>query len=174
MFFLQMSGFPGSGKSTLSRLIGREMNAVIIDHDVVKSALMDSMTEGTLDTKRVGGMAYEIEWTLIDFHLSQGHSVILDSPCLYPEMLVKGAKLAKNYNVKYKYIECFIDDFHEIDRRLRTRERKVSQIQQLPNDETFIHALAMSKRPQDIAWLRVDTSQEIRSYLGEALVYLRA
>jgi predicted kinase len=34
-----MSGFPGSGKSTLAKQIAKRTNAVIIDHDVVKSAL---------------------------------------------------------------------------------------------------------------------------------------
>jgi len=34
MFFLQMSGFPGSGKSTLSRIIANETGAVIIDQNL--------------------------------------------------------------------------------------------------------------------------------------------
>lgn len=34
MFFLQMSGFPGSGKSTLGRLIAKHTNAIVIDHDI--------------------------------------------------------------------------------------------------------------------------------------------
>ena len=43
MFFVQMSGFPGSGKSTLARKIAKRTGGVIIDHDIVKSALLLSL-----------------------------------------------------------------------------------------------------------------------------------
>lgn len=45
MFFLQMSGFPGSGKSTLARFVAQHTGAVVIDHDIVKTALMEAMNE---------------------------------------------------------------------------------------------------------------------------------
>ncbi len=48
MFFLQMSGFPGSGKSTLSREIARRLDAVIVDHDVTKTALLESTSQHRL------------------------------------------------------------------------------------------------------------------------------
>lgn len=38
-----MSGFPGSGKSTVSKYIAKLTGAVIIDHDVLKSALLKSL-----------------------------------------------------------------------------------------------------------------------------------
>lgn len=40
-----MSGFPGSGKSTLARQIAKLTGAVIIDHDIVKSALLIILTQ---------------------------------------------------------------------------------------------------------------------------------
>ncbi len=36
LFFLQMSGFPGSGKSTVSKYIAKLTGAVIVEHDVLK------------------------------------------------------------------------------------------------------------------------------------------
>lgn len=174
VFFLQMSGFPGSGKSTLSRLIGQETKAVIIDHDVVKTAMLESLGDGVLDSRRVGGIAYDIEWALIDFHLSEAHSVILDSPCLYHRMLVKGAELTKKYNVDYKYIECVIDDLDELDRRLKTRRRMMSQIRQVPDQEDFKSALSRSQRPTDVKWIRVDTSQPIQDYIQEVMAYVNS
>lgn len=67
-----MSGFPGSGKSTLSRQIAKRTGAVIIDHDIVKSALLTSLKDFSIDEKIIGKVAYNIDWSLIDFHLSQG------------------------------------------------------------------------------------------------------
>ncbi len=49
MFFVQMSGHPGSGKSTLARQIGKRTGAVIIDHDIVKSALLNSIDGVPID-----------------------------------------------------------------------------------------------------------------------------
>jgi len=46
-----MSGFPGSGKSTLSREIAKRTGSIIIDHDIVKSALLNSIDEGSIDGK---------------------------------------------------------------------------------------------------------------------------
>ncbi len=71
MFFLQMSGLPGSGKSTLSRQIAKNTGAVVIDHDIVKTALLESLEIRQIETEAAGGISYEIEWVLIDFHLSR-------------------------------------------------------------------------------------------------------
>lgn len=84
-----MSGFPGSGKSTLSKYIAKLTGAVIVDHDVVKSALLKSLKAKGVEPTVVGGVSYDIEWKLIGFLLEQEHSVILDSPCLYEGMLEK-------------------------------------------------------------------------------------
>lgn len=119
MFFVQMSGFPGSGKSTLARQILKRTGAVIVDHDIVKSALLHSMEEGEIDSNLAGKISYNIDWSLIEFHLSQGQDVIFDSPCLYQEMIDKGTYLSKKYNVKYKYVECYLSDIHEINFRLK-------------------------------------------------------
>ncbi|GIP29112.1 hypothetical protein J23TS9_42420 [Paenibacillus sp. J23TS9] len=45
MLFLQMSGFPGSGKSTLAREIAKFTKAVIIDHDIVKTGLLEGLID---------------------------------------------------------------------------------------------------------------------------------
>jgi predicted kinase len=76
MFFVQMSGFPGSGKSTLARQIGKRTGAVIIDHDIIKSALLNTIEETPIHGKQAGKISYNIDWSLIEFHLSQGHNVI--------------------------------------------------------------------------------------------------
>ena len=89
MFFLQMSGFPCSGKSTLAKQIAKLTGAVIVDHDVVKTALLRSINDKSIDLKVAGKVSYEIDWSLIDFYLSQGLNTILDSPCFYAEMVEK-------------------------------------------------------------------------------------
>ncbi|WP_236634079.1 MULTISPECIES: AAA family ATPase [unclassified Exiguobacterium] len=61
MFFLQMSGFPGSGKSTLARAIAPQLDAIIVDHDVTKTALLESMVDHPPDPALAGKVAYDID-----------------------------------------------------------------------------------------------------------------
>jgi predicted kinase len=171
MFFVQMSGFPGSGKSTLALEIAKETGAVIIDHDVVKTALLESI--GTsIDARSTGAMSYHIDWSLIDSLLSQGRSVIFDSPCLYEEMIQKGTTLTKKYDVTYKYVECYLDDRKEINNRLKSRERMISQIEEISSEEAFQYTIKNSKKPLDIKCLVVDTSQPLESYVQTVLNYI--
>lgn len=40
MFLLQMAGFPGSGKSTMAEKIRKNTNAIVVDRDIIKSAML--------------------------------------------------------------------------------------------------------------------------------------
>ena len=55
----------------------------------MKSALLRSLEVKGIESTIIGGLAYDAEWALIDSYLEQGHSVILDSPCLYKGMVEK-------------------------------------------------------------------------------------
>jgi len=169
--FIQMSGFPGSGKSTLACEIAKRTGAVIIDHDIVKSALLQSIYDASIDPKVAGGIAYNIDWALIDFHLASGHSVILDSPCLYDEMVEKGTALTEKHQVKYKYVECVLNDFTEINRRLKNRERMVSQIEEIKSEAAFLHTVQHSKKPH-IRICTVETNQPLKNYIEEVMDYI--
>jgi predicted kinase len=172
MFFLQMSGFPGSGKSTLAKELASRTGAVIIDHDVSKTALLDSLNGTDLNAKELGRAAYAVDWAFAEFQLAQGQSVIFDSPCLYAEMIRKGTDIAQKYSVSYKYIECYLNDFIEINNRLENRQRLPSQIRNVESESIFTRALAASQKPEGHAWLRVDAGIDVEKCLGSALQYL--
>lgn len=171
MFFLQMSGFPGSGKSTLSRRIAKITGAIIIDHDISKSSILESMGDRNLELKVLGMTSYNVDWALIEFYLSQSYDVIFDSPCFYSEMIERGSSLSKKYRAKYKYVECYLNDYQEISKRLQNRERMISQISGT-SEEEFRKNINESKRPNDIQCLLVDSSQPIEMYLNNVLNYI--
>ncbi|WP_010099238.1 AAA family ATPase [Ornithinibacillus scapharcae] len=170
MFFLQMSGFPGSGKSTLAKEIARQKNAVLIDHDVVKSALLDNSMN--MDSTLVGSISYHIEWALIESNLAVGNSVILDSPCLYETMIEKGECLVDKYHCKYKYIECLLNDFDEINNRLKQRDKMPSQIREVNSEENFQATLANSKKPKHHQILTINTAMPFETYIKEVMEYM--
>lgn len=171
MFFLQMSGYPGSGKSTLSRLIGKQTGAIVLDHDIVKSSLLES-SDVNIDHKLAGKISYNIEWALVDSYLSQGHKVILDSPCLYSEMIEKGQALSERHRVNYKYVECYLPDYGEINNRLRNRKQMISQILQAPSEEALLKTIENTKRPSGDEYLIVDTKQPVDTYIEAVMKYV--
>ena len=170
-FFLQMSGMPGTGKSTLAKAIARRMGCVVVDHDVVKSALLRA-TGNDLSSDQAGKISYAIDWDLIDYYLDQGHSVILDSPCIYDVALITGQRLAKKYGIPYKYIECQLKDMTQIDARLRRRSALLSQNRGVQSSEEFDRSFGSSKRPSNEPFLIADTSLPISNYFDEVLSYV--
>jgi predicted kinase len=121
-----MSGAPGSGKSTLSRLMAQSLDGVIIDHDLLKSFFLDS----DVAFDRAGRLAYRLQWVLAADLLGQGRrAVVVDSPCNFAEILERGATIASEHGAAYRYVECrvSVDDVALLDRRIQGRVAMRSQ-----------------------------------------------
>lgn len=84
------------------------------------------------------------DWTRIEYrvlsfdiaayYLSKGTSIIIDTPCYFKGTVDKGLELCKKYNSAYKYIECKVDSYEEIERRIKTRKALVTQINETTRD----------------------------------------
>ncbi len=157
-----MAGMPGAGKSALARLIGRSTMAVVLDKDVLKTAAL----EAGADEKLAGGIAYDTFFALADHLLSQGWTVVLDSPSFWETIPRRGSEIAAERHVPYFFIECYCDDELELARRLRERTRMASQ----PGVEALDERMETVTPPD--AHLRVDTNKPIEHSLSIALEYL--
>jgi predicted kinase len=161
-FLLQMAGMPGAGKSALARLIGRSTKAIVLDKDVLKTAAL----EAGADEKLASGIAYDTFFALASHMLSQGWTVVLDSPSFWATIPKRGSELAAERHVPYFFIECYCDDDLELARRLRERTPMASQ----PGVEVLDESWETIPPPD--AHLRVDTTQPIDHSLSIALDYL--
>lgn len=118
-----MSGAPGSGKSTVAKLLRSSIGGVVIDHDILRSFLLGS----GLPFNEAAKHAYQLQWTLAQELIKQDLNVIIDSTCNFQEVLDQGSKRAKQYGYPYWYIECKVQDLDLLDQRLRIRIPMKSQ-----------------------------------------------
>jgi predicted kinase len=178
--FIQMSGAPGSGKTTIAKGIAHRIGAVVIDHDVTKSALLAADVPVDL----AGAASYQVLGAMAQHLLSQGFHVIFDSPCYYRELLERGQQLAQAAGATYLYIECLVADLDELDRRLRTRPSLPSQVtgvylspadgngQTPPGSAVFQEWITGMKRPLS-NYLLLDTTRPLAVNLEKAMLYIK-
>lgn len=121
---LQLSGVPGAGKSTLARAIAEVTPFVVIDTDVLKSALIHA----GLSPVMAGPATYAAALAVAADLLAQGSSVVLDSPCRYRELLVEGVTIARDAGVRYGFVELWAEDVSVLLARLDRRTPKISQL----------------------------------------------
>jgi predicted kinase len=178
-FYLQMSGVPGSGKSTVAAAVAEATDGVIIDHDITKSALLEAGVPPALARKA----SYSVLKSVAGHLLMQGKSVIFDSPCFYDSLLESGMQLARRFGAAYLYIECVLNDLEQLDRRLRSRPRHPSQVagvqgqptpasgEVLVNEQVFLEWMRGMKRPAG-DYLVLDTSDDIEAVTQAAVAYV--
>ncbi len=180
-YLIQMSGVPGSGKSTIARGIAGDLKAIVLDHDDTKSAILSTGIENNLS----GMASYEVIKVFVEQFVSQGFTVIIDSPCLYSELLDFGQTVANRYQVRYRYIECRLDDLEELNDRLENRSSKTSQAKTLNTSilvhgkpparearDVFVEWAEDMKRP-DLDFLVIDSSEPPNVCISQALGYVR-
>ncbi|MEM7334335.1 MAG: ATP-binding protein, partial [Chloroflexota bacterium] len=178
LYFVQMSGAPGSGKTTVATAVAPHLKAVILDHDVTKTALLDS----GIALSESGKGSYAVIKALVSTFLAQGHNIILDSPCFYEELLTFGLEVAEKYGAQYRYIECVTNDLTILDARLKMRptlRSQVRSIKQPPIDiinesyrgeAVFERWIAEMKRPLT-HYLQLDTTRPVAVCVNEAVSF---
>jgi predicted kinase len=180
MFLLQMSGVPGSGKSTVAAHVVDTYGAVAVDYDVIKTAVLDA----GFDLAGSAKAAYEVMYAQARHVLAQGHDVIMDSPCFWPTILTKGMEIAREHDARYRYIECQIRDLKLLDERLRRRPRLRSHRRgvdyppvdlgdELVDGEAYFRdGMDRVQRPLD-DYLQLDMHRPLAEVLPEVDIYLK-
>jgi predicted kinase len=178
-FVLQLAGAPGSGKSTLARAIATKVDVVVLDLDIIKSAVLSVDP----DFQRASRVGYEVLWATLESLVIQGFSVVVDSPCNYQEVLDNSMRIAAQHGARFGFVECRVEDVELLDARLRTRPTQRSQqisVEQRPMDapsgqvdpaELFHRWIFDIVRPAH-GYIQLDTQADINRLAEAAIEYI--
>ena len=115
MQVVMFKGFPGSGKSTLSRALSRQLHWPLIDKDDVK----DMFSEHVPDA---GALAYDVMLNVVRRQLLQGLDVVCDSPMTHRITYERVQHIVKETHAHLAIVECFCSDEHLWSQRVNARK----------------------------------------------------
>lgn len=162
-FVPQMAGYPGSGKTTVARGIKAATGAVLLDKDVIKSAMLTAGLSGEV----AAPLAYDVFFAVGRALAEAGDSVILDSPAYYPAIPQTGKAIAADTGARYLIIECICRDEGELMRRLTARERMPSQMAHITDPYSL-----PGTAPLTVPHLVLETDTDRDDYIKRALEYV--
>ncbi|HEY7415794.1 MAG TPA: AAA family ATPase [Ktedonobacteraceae bacterium] len=115
MWFIAMKGFAGSGKSTLSRALSKQLGWPVIDKDDVKD-LLDGHTQAA------GPLAYKIMFNIARRQLLQEFNVICDSPLTGNISYERAQRIATETHASLAILECICSDESLWKQRIDSRK----------------------------------------------------
>ncbi len=125
MKMIIFTGLPGTGKSTLAEMVGRQLGIPVFAKDWLEASLILSGLGSNDDLKRLGFAGYELLTVLAERQFMLNQSVILDSVASTQNIRSKWLQLARQYGAERRVIECICSDVSVHRARLKDRRRKI-------------------------------------------------
>ena len=112
-----LGGLPGTGKSTVGRLVARRLGAAWLRIDVIEQALRRSMGLG----ENIGAAGYAVAYAIAEANLALGQSVVAD--CVNPLAVTRAAwrDVAARAAAPIVEVELSCTDLEEHRRRVEQR-----------------------------------------------------
>jgi predicted kinase len=97
---IAVAGLPGSGKSTVARLIAHSVDGLLLRSDEIRKQLFPRPTY----TPAEGAQVYARLFALADQGLSQGQSVVLDATFHQSDLRQQAQKIAETHALPWRFI----------------------------------------------------------------------
>jgi predicted kinase len=125
MKMILFAGLPGTGKSTLADMIGRQLGIPVFAKDWLEASLLRSGLGSKMEDKLLGFAGYELLTILAERQFMLGQSVILDSVASTQTIRDSWHRLANQFQADWRVIECVCTDENLHRTRLNTRQRNI-------------------------------------------------
>ena len=152
MTLVVLSGLPGSGKTRVATVLGRELACAVVSVDTIERGLHDA---GVDPAQPVGLAAYAVANRVVGVQLALGHTVVADAVNAHPEARQAWVDLAARHDRPLVVIEvrCSDEDLHR--QRLETREHELREV---PWER--VQALRAAWTPWPVSTTVLDTAGE--------------
>jgi len=125
MKLIVFSGLPGTGKSTLAELTGRQLGVPVFAKDWLEAVLLQNGLHPTSDEKTLGYVGYELLTALAKRQLMLGQSVILDSVAGTKNIRETWKNVAQQYRYDWRVVECVCSNEVLHQEGLKGRKRNI-------------------------------------------------
>lgn len=170
-------GMPATGKSTISRGIGKALDIKVINSDVIRKELFKMRSNTSADlpfgegiySKGASSLTYGKLLLLAQEEIKNGKSVILDATFTSKHWRIEALRLAKDMDVNIVFVECVLSD-ELIKERLLEREIRPSV-----SDARVHHFNHIKKRfepldfTHDKMYIRVQTKKPLNECMQQIL-----
>lgn len=160
------AGRPGTGKTTLSRMVATQLRAAVLRVDVIEAAVV----RHGLSDHPVGPIGYAVVQDLAMACLSVGTAVVVDAVNGVPEARAAWPELASAAGVPLAVVEVSLSDQDEHRRRVEHRTSDLDGLVVPAWDKVVEGRYVPWQSHRDGARLQVDGAHD--SALAEILAYL--
>jgi predicted kinase len=134
-----ISGFSGTGKTTLAKKIAERYSLPLISKDDIKESLYDSLGYSDREwSKQLGVASYNLLYLFTENLLATEHSVIIESNFKFGIDTVKLLNLKHKYQFSLLQIHCYVEIAIALQRfknRSRSLERHPGHVDHLIYEE---------------------------------------
>src|SRR5258708_5470296 len=100
--FIVMRGYPGTGKSTIARLLAAALQTPLIDRDIIRRTAVDLLG----NVPHVGRLSYDLMFALTREQLSLGLGAVVDTPLTYRTTYEQCKALAPEFHLPMLVVHC--------------------------------------------------------------------
>jgi predicted kinase len=171
---IAMAGLPGSGKSTIADVVGKQLGIAVVSVDPIESAILSAGIDSDQPT---GLAAYLVAEKLASSVLAAGHSIIIDAVNAVDPARDQWVKLAARRGVPLKFIEvrCFDPEVHRA--RLEKRSRNLPHV-----TEPTWHAVEQSLDEYSewsgesgaVARITLDSVEQLPTSVSRAVAFIQS
>lgn len=155
-FQIIISGPPGAGKTTIGKLLSKELSLPFFYKDEIKESLFDTLGWSDAEwSKKLGVASMEILYHILETELQSKNSFVLEANFKPETDSLRMQKLAATYNAHFIEIFCYADSAILLERfnaRIAHKERHPGH-HAIPMDAEGLYAYVAQYTPLTIGGL---------------------